>query len=53
MCLTIRRNLTWGCVYECFHKHPKTDALVKAPQKATTTLEFFDTNNSLDPSTTK
>jgi len=35
------------------HKHPESDAQVEAPQKATTAPEFFDTDDSLDPSATK
>jgi hypothetical protein len=50
VCLAARRNLIRGSIYGCFHKHPKTDALVEAPQKATTALDFFDTDDSLDPS---
>ena len=34
-------------------RHPKTDALVDALQKATTAPEFFDTDDSLDPSSHK
>ena len=53
VCLAVRRNLRRRSVYGCFHKHPKADALVEAPQKATTAPEFFDTDDSLDPSSHK
>jgi len=53
VCLAVRRNLTRGSVYGCFHKHPKTDARFEAPQKATIAPVFFDTDDSLDPSATK
>ncbi len=50
-CLIFRRHFTRDFVYECLHKHSKTDARLKHNKRQRQRQCSFDTDNSLDVST--
>ena len=52
-CLAFQRNLTKGSVYEYFHKHSKTNAVVETLQKTVTMSKFLDTDDSYNLLTTR